>query len=528
MYKTDNIRNIFKQNKKAICISFIILCGIILRCFNISNLPHGLNCDEASSAYEAYSIMNYGIDRNGNFLPVFLQAWGSGQNALYSYIMMPFIKLFGLNIISTRLPMALIGSISLIVWYKLLKNIKNDKFAIIGLIFLVICPWHIMKSRWGLESNVFPDLILWAIYLIIKFLENKKVHNLYLASVILGLTGYSYGTAYFFLPIFVFSLFAYLLLKKEIKIRNVIISGFIIFVITLPIMLYVLINTFGLEQINLPFMTIPKLPVNRYEEQTSLFSGNVLLNAFENIKNSISLIIFQDDNLAWNNVSGFGMYYLISILFLIIGLIFSFTKNKLKCEYDNIFNIWFVSAFLLLFVFKEANINRINILIFPLIYYIVIGLNLLIEKNNKIFNVAIIVVYILLFFQFMFAYGKQNQNEYWTFADNIKDVIEYVDMQAVDNIYFEYAFKEPYIYVLFYTKYNTRDFVNSVQHFDENNLGKFENVKSFGKYKFYLPEKFDEENSIYVISKNSNIEIDYKKFDVKEFEKFNVLSKKNV
>ena len=55
--------------------------------------------------YEAYSILNYGIDRNGNVLPVFLVSWGSGQNALYTYILIPFIKLLGLSSFSVRLPM---------------------------------------------------------------------------------------------------------------------------------------------------------------------------------------------------------------------------------------------------------------------------------------------------------------------------------------------------------------------------------------------------------------------------------------
>ena len=105
-----------------------------------------------------------------NFLPVFLVAWGSGQNALLSYLMMPFIAIFGLTTFSIRLPMAIIGGISLGIFYCLLKRMTNKKVAIIGLIFLAICPWHIMKSRWGLEIKSIARLNI-----IISILNNKRI-----------------------------------------------------------------------------------------------------------------------------------------------------------------------------------------------------------------------------------------------------------------------------------------------------------------------------------------------------------------
>ncbi len=174
-----------ENNKYRICIFIFLMLGFILRIVGIGNYPNALNVDEASSGYEAYSIGNYGIDRNGNFLPVFLKSWGIGQNALYSYILMPFVKLFGLNLITLRLPMAIIGCISLILMYKLLQKSHSEKLALIGLIFFAICPWHIMKSRWGLESNIFPDLILWGIYLINIFMEKKDIKYLYISAIIL-------------------------------------------------------------------------------------------------------------------------------------------------------------------------------------------------------------------------------------------------------------------------------------------------------------------------------------------------------
>ena len=84
--------------------------------------------------------------------------------------MIPFVKIFGLSLFAVRLPMAILGCLAIFVMYKLLRLIGNKKIALVGTIFLVICPWHVMKSRWGLESNLFPELILFSIYFLEIFI----------------------------------------------------------------------------------------------------------------------------------------------------------------------------------------------------------------------------------------------------------------------------------------------------------------------------------------------------------------------
>lgn len=42
----------------------ILIVGMLIRLIGIADMPNALNCDEASAGYEAFSILNYGIDRN--------------------------------------------------------------------------------------------------------------------------------------------------------------------------------------------------------------------------------------------------------------------------------------------------------------------------------------------------------------------------------------------------------------------------------------------------------------------------------
>ena len=191
------MKEILEKNKYKILVALIFIIGIVVRLVCIDVLPKGLNQDEASAGYEAFSILNYGVDRHNKSFPVQFIAWGSGQNVLYSYIMTFFIAILGVNTLAIRLPMALVGCISLFVFYQLLKRNENKKIALIGLFFFAICPWHIMKSRWGLESNLFPDLILWAIFLILEAIRKEDYKFLYIGFGVLALAGYSYRNVIF-------------------------------------------------------------------------------------------------------------------------------------------------------------------------------------------------------------------------------------------------------------------------------------------------------------------------------------------
>ena len=72
------------RRTELFCVLAVLILGFCVRLISLETLPAGLNADEASALYDAWAILNYGIDRNGNALPVLLKSWGSGQNALLS------------------------------------------------------------------------------------------------------------------------------------------------------------------------------------------------------------------------------------------------------------------------------------------------------------------------------------------------------------------------------------------------------------------------------------------------------------
>ena len=99
-----------KLTKPQKCIFFALLfLGAFARLYRFGSAPPGLNQDEAFAAYDAWALLHYGTDSSLHRLPVYLTAWGSGMNALESYLMIPFLAAFGVKTWVIRMPQLLLG-----------------------------------------------------------------------------------------------------------------------------------------------------------------------------------------------------------------------------------------------------------------------------------------------------------------------------------------------------------------------------------------------------------------------------------
>ena len=94
-----------------------IAVGIFARIFHFGSTPPGLNQDEASVGYDAWSLVHFGTDGDGVPWPVHRISFGSGGNGSYAYMALPFVA-FGLSPLTIRLPMLISGLASLfLVWF---------------------------------------------------------------------------------------------------------------------------------------------------------------------------------------------------------------------------------------------------------------------------------------------------------------------------------------------------------------------------------------------------------------------------
>jgi 4-amino-4-deoxy-L-arabinose transferase-like glycosyltransferase len=148
-----------------------IAIGTLVRFVALGRVPGGLNSDEASSGVEALSILCTGADLWGNHLPVWFPAWGSGMNALYTYLTVPVIWLLGLDTVTLRAVGAAFGVLTLPVAYHATRLYFGRDAALIVMGLLAVLPWHVMSSRWALDSNLAPLFFTLGLYTIGKALN---------------------------------------------------------------------------------------------------------------------------------------------------------------------------------------------------------------------------------------------------------------------------------------------------------------------------------------------------------------------
>jgi len=350
---------------------------------------------------------------------------------------------------------------------------SRSTYILFAVLFFVLNPWHIMKSRWALESNLLPDLVLFGVYFIIKFIKVRKEVFLYTGFAIFSLSAYAYSTSFLALTLFTMMFFVYCLLKKYVNIKMIVITTLIVLLITWPLILFIIINFFDLKEINLAFLSIPKLRVNRLFRESTVNNANIFMTLLRNFISEIKFMIMQDDGIYWNGIKGIGINYLFSFPFFVVG-IFKYLKdiidNRINDRKDIMF-MWFISGFIMCLFLKDININRANYMIIPLIYFVIEGFKVLISA--KYIKCLPFIALIFGFIVFSYKYidfnlkkekgiliNKYNTSEIDCFVYGFDTLIPYLDNRKdFSNINLGFVVNEPHIYVLYYTKYDPRKFI---------------------------------------------------------------------
>lgn len=516
------LANRMKENKWAVIIFFI---GAAVRLFLCGIIPPGLNQDEASIGYDAYAVLHYGMDRNGIHNPIHFIAWGSGQNALYGYLSMPFIYLFGLTPLSVRGVSLLFGIVGMLAFYYLLRRISGTKsFALLGMFLLAISPWHIMMSRWALESNLFPTLVLLGVLLL--YVSFEKNNWFPAACFVFALSLYAYGTSYFFIPIFVAISVAYAFLYKKIKLKQLAIGGALFVVSSLPIFLFVIINRLKLPSIDGGLFTIPRLTgTPRFDQVSSVFHNEMLQQAVQNFKKFLLMFLKQDDGLIWNALPPYGFLYFFCIPLLIIGLCKALYELRTKAWNPGFIMLaWFITAVAMAFI-TDVNINRINIIYFPSIYFAASGVWILKKKFARSL-IPIVTAFAICFVGFTYDYFiKFPQKVSYAFFESFGDAFQYAANATDGKIEVTNTVNMPYIFALFYDQTDPRLFRQTVQYVDPNSP--FQLVSSFGRYYFSDHRIDDHQIAAYVVPNSDISRYQTGEFELKSFKWYTAAIRKS-
>lgn len=497
--------------------------GVFARCFMFTSVPADVNQDEAFAGYNAYTLLTTARDSFGYRMPVYLTAWGSGMNALESYLMVPFVAIFGLKVWVIRLPMLLAGILSLVAIYKLVKMFSGARLALATLFVLAIAPWHIMLSRWGLESNLAPSFVLFGLYFFAKGVEKPKF--LMLSALFYGLSLYAYATIWAVVPFIILFQVLYLLwIRKLRNCRYTWISLGILVVLALPLLLFMLVNQGKMDAIALPFISIPKLLYFRDSEIS-------LEKIPENIGNLFSILTLQSDGLPWNFTEKFGIFYPISIPFFFAGLLWSIESawkgiRERVANLDVLMLIWLAAGFAI-GILINVNINRVNLLFIPMLVMIAKGLFLVFNYLQPAALAIPFVAYACYFGAFEQHYFTDYKNQIsWHFCKGIDAAMNYVETEWKDAAKVKVTRHVSWPRALFFAKPKLKEFLMTVKY--TNYPAAFLDARKFTRYEFYFDEKNLDGTSVYLLNNNSaaRYALENAGYEIHEFDNYLVGSPK--
>ena len=490
----------WKENQRWLT-GIILLVGFAVRLLFLGQIPAGIHQDEAYSGYEAYCLFKTGADSHGYVNPVYFISWGHGMNALYAYLTIPFLAVGGLNVFTIRLPQAILGCLTLPLFYDFLKRIGERKLAVVGLFLLAVNPWHIMLCRWGLEANLVPFFLLLGMYFLVRAFQEKNQYYIP-AFVAFGLTLYCYAIMWLVVPILLVLLLLYAIYYKKVHWNRYLVIGVLLMgVIGMPLFLFYLVNNGYLQEICLPWMSIPKMDSIRESEVS-------LSHIRENLKDLLRVLILQKDDLPHNNTP-VGIYYYWSIPFLLIGgtgALYQFVKNLIRKNYDgrDVMVLWAVASGIVGCMISKVNINRINCIHLPMIYFSAYGVILvwrMLQKTGKtvagkavIANIVltgIVAGYLVSFGLFEWYYCKERPTDFYYGYEDALVYAENVTDGRIGTVMVRYPL------ILMHAQMLPQEYLPQM-----NGAKNFDTVGKFGRYVMEPSSERMEEDMVYVVPKS--------------------------
>ncbi len=482
---------------RLVLFLLVLILGGGLRFWNLGNIPPGLNQDEAAIGLDAWSLYHYGVDHNGVSFPVNFVAWGSGQDGLYAYLVMPFTGL-GLSPLAERLPMAIAGVLTLILVYVIGRKCVGPRFGLLAMFLTAISPWHVMMSRWGLNDNILPFVFALGVAMLVFTRPENYWYPA--AMAVFGLSLYAYGAAYVGTPVFILLATIYLFRIRLLAPRKFLLGCAVFILMAAPIALFVAVNTFGWDSIHLGLMTVPRLPVKaRFQNMAILFAPDILKSLGENLKYLWDVLWKQTDGLIWNSIARYGYAYPGAVLFGGAGfLAYVFNLRRRAATPVWILPFWLAAA-LAIGLAMETNINRLNLLFLPILFMMAAVLDFLFQHFKPVAWAAVAgYLGLAILFTRVYLGGRYSEMAGEAFLEGFVPALQSASRYPDAPVCVTDQAEVSYVYILWVEPDDPRNYLPTIEYFDPN--AQFRKARKFGRFTFGIRNCAPVENAIYILT----------------------------
>jgi len=225
-------------NKTRKTLLLLLALGFLLRAWGLDRIPPALNSDELLKAFDGASVYRAGMDHRGQRWPLFFQQSGEYSPPLYIYFAGWFSAPFGVNAYTTRLPSAIMGTLSILLTYLFVLEFASADTALIAAALTASSPWNIHYSRIGWEAVMEAPVQLAAFWLFLRWTRTQRWRELAASCFVFALTVYTYPAARLFIPLIMVGFV--ILYRRECRehLVHLIIGFFVFLAALLPYVLF--------------------------------------------------------------------------------------------------------------------------------------------------------------------------------------------------------------------------------------------------------------------------------------------------
>ncbi|MDD2822954.1 MAG: glycosyltransferase family 39 protein [Candidatus Daviesbacteria bacterium] len=391
----------FRYRKKLIWGSLLVIVCIFIWSFftyRITEVPPGINSDEAAIGYNALLISRTLYDENNRFLPVFTltldkKDWKQ-PITLYSTALA--FRIFGPSYELLRGVSVVFIIISFVLLFFLLKELFDLKATILGLVVFITTPILMIQSHLALENIAPVPFIVFWLLMILKYQKTQHLKYLLLAGFTLGLSFYSYNAMRLIIPVLTILTVSYIFyIKRKMDLSKVLIPeiyflvGITPFVIILP-----WLNTAYPGAI---LGSGRPAEIISYQQFLAPY-----LSTFD-----LSFLYLKGDVTLFHSTGNQGMFLLATLPIFFLGC-FKAIQSK-KPFFIFVLLVFFLSPILFGLVESVYRASRLLVLLPPYVVISALGICSLFEKKRYLFKyVFTMLVLFLIFLNFL-----DFINDYW-------------------------------------------------------------------------------------------------------------------
>ena len=394
---------------KSIFVLLIILFFWYLFTFKITEVPPGINGDEAAIGYNAALVAKTAHDQSGRFLPLFVSAFDltDWKQPVTFYSTVLGFKIFGPSFSVLRGVSVVFVLISGILIFLLSKEILGVRGAFASLLILLTIPSIMVQSHLALENIApVPFAILW-LWMLVRYQKTSLSKYLYLSAIFLGTGLFTYPGMRLIVPVYIaltISFIYYFNRKKKLKRITLETLKFLLIVLLFPIFMYSVKNQYpgAILAYNRPH------DVQSYQELILPY-----ISSFD-----LSFLFILGDSTPYHSTGRQGVFLLATLPIFALGL-FKIAQKK------NPMLIFILLTFLLtpLFFGLAASVHRGSRLLVLLPFYTVITsfgfLSIFNIRKNliKILVVSIVILLVSINYadfvrDYWFEYPKRIKSEF--------------------------------------------------------------------------------------------------------------------